>query len=89
MALVELLQASEIESSESANITVDFITNTIRNIFFTASSNGKESEIDSRLKQITLDEVSDHYCIDDCWIIIYDRVYNMTKFLRSVSSCIT
>lgn len=90
MALVEFLQGSEIESSESVNVTADFITNTIRNIFFTASSAavGKESEIDKRLKQITLAEVADHDCYDDCWIIIYDRVYDLTKFLRSVSPCI-
>lgn len=85
MALVELLQASEIESNDSADVTADFITNTIRSIFFTASATGKESEIDKRLKQITLAEVSDHDCYDDCWIIIYDRVYDVTNFLRSVS----
>ncbi|XP_055641707.1 uncharacterized protein LOC129778676 [Toxorhynchites rutilus septentrionalis] len=33
-------------------------------------------------KQITLDEVSYHDTFSDCWIVLYDRVYDVTKFLR-------
>uniref|UniRef100_A0A182QAY3 Cytochrome b5 heme-binding domain-containing protein n=1 Tax=Anopheles farauti TaxID=69004 RepID=A0A182QAY3_9DIPT len=33
-------------------------------------------------KQITLNEVAYHDCYDDCWIVLYDRVYDITNFLR-------
>jgi cytochrome b involved in lipid metabolism len=29
----------------------------------------------------TLEEVSKHQSLDDCWIIIKNKVYNVTKFL--------
>lgn len=35
---------------------------------------------------ITLQEVSDHDTYDDCWIILYDRVYDVTEFLNQVIS---
>lgn len=34
---------------------------------------------------ISLEEVSNHDSFDDCWIILYDRVYDVTNFLSSVS----
>lgn len=34
---------------------------------------------------ITLDEVSWHDTLDDCWIVIYDRVYDITDFQDEVS----
>jgi len=54
---------------------------------FTRSSSipGKESEIDKTLKHITLEEVSEHDSREDCWIVIYDRVYDVTSFLDRVS----
>lgn len=92
MALIELLPKKEIDSinPESASVATNFLTNTIQqltSILFSSTSPapGHESEIDSKLKHITLDEVSDHYCANDCWIIIYDRVYDVTKFLDHVS----
>ncbi|XP_037927340.1 cytochrome b5 [Teleopsis dalmanni] len=35
----------------------------------------------SGLPEISLQEVAMHDDYDDCWIIIYDRVYDVTKFL--------
>ncbi|KAL7739763.1 hypothetical protein ACLKA6_015003 [Drosophila palustris] len=32
--------------------------------------------------EITLEEVAQHDSYDDCWIVIYDRVYDVTQFLR-------
>ncbi|XP_034474363.1 cytochrome b5 [Drosophila innubila] len=32
--------------------------------------------------EITLEEVAHHDSFDDCWIVIYDRVYDVTEFLR-------
>lgn len=37
------------------------------------------------LPEITLSEVAFHDSIDDCWVVIYDRVYNVTDFLRMVN----
>ncbi|SPP80021.1 cytochrome b5 [Drosophila guanche] len=34
------------------------------------------------LAEITLEEVAQHDSFDDCWIVIYDRVYDVTLFLR-------
>uniref|UniRef100_A0A182IXN5 Uncharacterized protein n=1 Tax=Anopheles atroparvus TaxID=41427 RepID=A0A182IXN5_ANOAO len=33
-------------------------------------------------KQITLSEVAYHDSYDDCWIVLYDRVYDITSFLK-------
>ncbi|KAL5280698.1 hypothetical protein ACFFRR_004607 [Megaselia abdita] len=35
------------------------------------------------LPEITLKEVAHHDEMNDCWVVIYDRVYNVTDFLRS------
>ncbi|KAH8409460.1 hypothetical protein KR222_005907 [Zaprionus bogoriensis] len=32
--------------------------------------------------EITLEQVAQHDSFDDCWIVIYDRVYDVTSFLR-------
>lgn len=34
---------------------------------------------------ISLKEVADHDSYDDCWIVLYDRVYDVTKFLHEVN----
>lgn len=36
-------------------------------------------------KIIDLQDVSWHDTTNDCWVIIYDRVYDITKFLDEVS----
>lgn len=36
-------------------------------------------------KRILLDEVANHDHRYDCWIVVYDRVYDITRFLREVS----
>lgn len=36
-------------------------------------------------KIIDLQEVSWHDSANDCWVIIYDRVYDITKFFDEVS----
>jgi Cytochrome b5-like Heme/Steroid binding domain len=87
MALIERLPLDDPEISET-NAT-NFLTNTIRSIFFSTSPvTQKESENDEKLKHISLEEVLDHDTCDDCWVIIYDRVYDITPFLDLVSSII-
>lgn len=36
-------------------------------------------------RTITLDEVSWHDTPSDCWVIIYDRVYDISDFLDEVN----
>ncbi|KAL6257394.1 hypothetical protein P5V15_010966 [Pogonomyrmex californicus] len=35
------------------------------------------------LRTITLDEVAWHDTLDDCWLVIYDYVYDCTEFLKN------
>ena len=37
---------------------------------------------DTDLPLISLSEVSEHCSQDDGWMVLYDRVYNVTAFLR-------
>lgn len=59
-------------------------------IFSTAMSAvlcGTQQAISSSViedKTITLEEVSWHDTLADCWIIVYDRVYDVTDFLDEV-----
>lgn len=42
-------------------------------------------ELNESKIEISLEEVYKHCRYDDCWIVIYDRVYDITKFISSVS----
>lgn len=35
---------------------------------------------------ISLSEVSNHDTAQDCWIVLFDRVYDVTNFLNTVSA---
>ncbi|XP_030383178.1 cytochrome b5 [Scaptodrosophila lebanonensis] len=37
---------------------------------------------DQQLPELTLEQVAHHDSYDDCWIVIYDRVYDVTQFLH-------
>ena len=41
------------------------------------------NQLKKKLREINLSEVAEHDCFKDCWIVIYDRVYDVTKFLHS------
>ncbi|AYV80661.1 MAG: putative Cytochrome b5 [Harvfovirus sp.] len=43
----------------------------------------KEEKKAPELKHYTLEEVKVHNTKDDCWLIIRDSVYDVTKFLES------
>lgn len=34
------------------------------------------------LRRITVDELANHSTLDDCWIAIYDKVYNVTPYIK-------
>lgn len=38
----------------------------------------------SQLKQYTIEDVKKHNTEDDVWMIIHDKVYDLTKFLDEV-----
>lgn len=41
---------------------------------------------DEKIRRIiTLDEVAEHATQADCWIVLYDRVYDVTSFLFEVT----
>ena len=40
----------------------------------------------SNLPEYSLNQVSFHSSPDDCWIVIRDRVYDVTKFISQVNS---
>lgn len=58
-------------------------------LLFTAIEKLKRLQIPMKvlqgLPEISLKEVAQHDEMCDCWVVIYDRVYNVTDFLRSVS----
>ena len=81
MALV-VLTTEIIESAETENESTNFFTTTIRTLF---KKHETEIEYNNSLKQISLKEVANHDSWDDCWVIIYDRVYDITQFLHQVS----
>lgn len=47
-----------------------------------------KDELEESKIEISLEEMSKHCSYDDCWIVIYDKVYDITKFISSVSSYI-
>lgn len=78
---------SEVESKGTLETAANFITSTLRTLIFTPSTPavGHASESDSKLNEISLSEVAEHDLIEDCWIVLYDRVYDITNFFDNVS----
>lgn len=36
-----------------------------------------------KLREFTLSEVSEHWSPNDCWVVVFDRVYDITTFIDS------
>lgn len=86
--VIDILNTSgEVEGKGILESAANFISSTISSLIFTPStpSVGHASESDNKLTQISMSEISMHDSIDDCWVIIYDRVYDITNFLDQVS----
>lgn len=79
---------NELDAKEALVVATNFITNTLRTLIFTPKTPtvGHASENDDKLNIISLNEVSFHDTCDDCWTIIYDRVYDITNFFDNVST---
>lgn len=63
------------------------LRNSVHKLQLTSSISSISSEvIGTGLREISLKEVSMHDDASSCWIIIYDRVYDVTTFLNTVST---
>ncbi|XP_070504280.1 cytochrome b5 [Chironomus tepperi] len=73
---------SEIDAKETLVAATNFMTSTIRTLIFSPKTPVVEHAIsnDDKLNQISLSDVALHDTPDDCWIVIYDRVYDVTNF---------
>lgn len=88
-AMMDVINSSsEVEAKGVLESATDFIANTLRTLIFTPTtpSVGHASENDNKLNQISLKEVAEHDTIEDCWVVIYDRVYDITNFFDLVSN---
>lgn len=68
----------------------NMVTMAVRTLRLQKSTLVSETESETVLNEekcrriYTLSEVSEHDTYDDCWIVLYDRVYNVTQFLNEV-----
>lgn len=64
--------------------TVTELENSVKRAF--ASKNLQDSTDNSLISNviITMEQVSRHDDPNDCWIIVYDKVYDVTTFLDEV-----
>ncbi|GAB0100919.1 cytochrome b5 [Sergentomyia squamirostris] len=78
-----------VESLETTNNFMQFAMNALRlrlqkpvhHLEKNLSLNS-EPEEEIELPEISLEEVANHDSASDCWIVIYDRIYDVTKFLK-------
>lgn len=76
-----IVEQAVLLTKESAS-TASFLKSAVQSFWFPT----KVTPINTRtLKTICLDEVYNHSDPEDCWVVIYDRVYDITKFLSLVS----
>lgn len=82
MSTVEAQVHSPIEGNQTATILQLAMTALRLSKAPSADGNNNVGHQQRVRKQITLSEVSYHDSYDDCWIVLYDRVYDITSFLR-------
>lgn len=75
---------------ESVTEDTNIFTNALRTLRLNKSIPFSETDSETVLNEekcrriYALSEVSNHDTHDDCWIVLYDRVYNVTEFLKEV-----
>lgn len=47
------------------------------------NSSGEGTVIDESMKTFTLAEVSEHDTEEDCWLVLHEKVYDVTSFIPS------
>ncbi|KRT78582.1 hypothetical protein AMK59_8114 [Oryctes borbonicus] len=52
-----------------------------RHEFNYVNVNGKPRS-ENTPEEFSLEEIADHDNLTDCWIVVYDRVYDITKFIN-------
>lgn len=75
---------TEFFSSSYTSKAVANLESSVKKVF--SSKNGdspKKAPVPDRF--ISMEEVSWHDEPDDCWIIIFDKIYDITEFLNEVS----
>lgn len=86
-------QNSDAEISSNANEVIargqHLVSNALRTLRWSKSKivvNNDETILNEEKCRpvISLKDVADHDSYDDCWIVLYDRVYDVTKFLNEV-----
>lgn len=65
--------SSDPSSSSSANSSSPSNSN--------SNCNTKDLTANKKLTEYTLSQVAEHISPSDCWIVIYDKVYDVTNFL--------
>ena len=65
-----------VDDKHSSGAGSDIITSTDSGI------DDYEIDLDTGLEVITLEEVSYHCSMEDGWMVIYDKVYNVTEYLE-------
>lgn len=63
-------------------LTTSAVSNGVNVTAKNCSANDRNNNTVRHRKQYTLDEVSYHDTYGDCWIVLYDRVYDITDFLQ-------
>lgn len=81
----EVKTASLVNGPQSASFFQLAITALRLTATATIPSNDRNNNNLRLRKQFTLDEVAYHDTMNDCWIVLYDRVYDITNFLELVS----
>lgn len=89
------VRSTSVDAADQQNTSFLQLAMTALRLTTSAVSNGvnmaatKNSSVSDRnnntvrhRKQYTLDEVSYHDTFGDCWIVLYDRVYDITDFLQ-------
>lgn len=74
------------KSSKMLEALQNFVTSAntgYRNFWQERKESNIVSPILSHLPQYSLAEVAEHYSTEDCWIVVCDRVYDVTGFLDS------
>lgn len=87
MAEVTSLVAGFFGNSSVSKAIAD-LENTVKSVFVSNNVPVQQTMPQSTERIISMKEVSWHDEPGDCWVIIFDKVYDVTKFLNEVGTSI-
>lgn len=83
MKSIETTTESEENKKKQSKTSSTTIVETKQVSATTGDSSSDEREKDWQLEcKFTLNEVQQHSTLDDCWMVIFDKVYNVTSFVN-------